>query len=80
MTRSECVYGGVNIEGIATRSILCIARWNLHEISSSKFVDLTEFDTIEFTPSSDNVIDNWSNVSYVNLNDGKEFFNVYNDT
>ena len=43
----------------------------------SKFVDLTEFDTIEFTPSSDNVIDNWSNVSYVNLNDGKEFFNVY---
>ena len=40
--------------------------------------DLTEFDTIEFTPSSDNVIDNWSNVSYVNLNDGKEFFNVYN--
>ena len=43
----------------------------------SKFVDLTEFDTIEFTPSSDNVIDNWSNVSYINLNDGKEFFNVY---
>ena len=43
----------------------------------SKFVDLTEFDTIEFTPSSDNVIDNWSNVSYVNLNDGKEFFNLY---
>ena len=44
----------------------------------SKFVDLTEFDTIEFTPSSDNVVDNWSDVSYVNLNDGKEFFNVYN--
>ena len=44
----------------------------------SNFIDLTEFDTIEFTPSSDNVIDNWSNVSYVNLNDGKEFFNVYN--
>ena len=43
----------------------------------SKFVDLTEFDTIEFTPSSDNVIDNWSNVSYVNLNDGKKFLNVY---
>ena len=43
----------------------------------SKFVDLTEFDTIEFTPSSDNVIDNWSSVSYVNLNDGKKFFNVY---
>ena len=43
----------------------------------SKFVDLTEFDTIEFTPSSDNVIDNWSNVSYINLNDGKKFLNVY---
>ena len=43
----------------------------------SKFIDLTEFDTIEFTPSSDNVIDNWSNVSYVNFNDGKKFFNVY---
>ena len=43
----------------------------------SKFIDLTEFDTIEFTPSSDNVVDNWNNVSYVNLNDGKEFFNVY---
>ena len=43
----------------------------------SKFVDLTEFDTIEFTPSSDNVVDNWSSISYVNLNDGKEFFNVY---
>ena len=43
----------------------------------SKFVDLTEFDTIEFTPSSDNVIDNWNNIAYVNLNDGKEFFYVY---
>ena len=43
----------------------------------SKFIDLTEFDTIEFTPSSDNIVDNWSNVSYVNLNDGKKFFNVY---
>ena len=43
----------------------------------SKFVDLTEFDTIEFTPSSDNVADNWSNVSYIKFNDGKEFFNVY---
>ena len=40
----------------------------------SKFVDLTEFDTIEFTPSSDNVVDNWNNIAYVNLNDGKEFF------
>ena len=43
----------------------------------SKFIDLTEFDTIEFTPSSDNIVDNWSNVSYANLNDGKKFFNVY---
>ena len=43
----------------------------------SKFVDLTEFDTIEFTPSSDNVVDNWNNVAYVKLNDGKEFFYVY---
>ena len=43
----------------------------------SKFIDLTEFDTIEFTPSSDNIVDNWSNVSYVNLNDGKKIFNVY---
>ena len=43
----------------------------------SKFIDTSEFDTIEFAPSSDNVVDNWSNVSYVNFNDGKEFFNVY---
>ena len=43
----------------------------------SKFVDLTEFDTIEFTTSSDNVVDNWNNIAYVNLNDGKEFFYVY---
>ena len=43
----------------------------------SKFIDLTEFDTIEFTPSSDNIVSNWSNVSYINLNDGKKFFNVY---
>ena len=46
-------------------------------ITLSKFVDLTEFDTIEFTPSSDDVVDNWNNVAYVNLNDGKEFFYVY---
>ena len=43
----------------------------------SKFVDLTEFDTIEFVPSSDNVVDNWNNIAYVKLNDGKEFFYVY---
>ena len=43
----------------------------------SKFVDLTEFDTIEFTPSNDNVVDNWNNIAYVNLNNGKEFFYVY---
>ena len=44
----------------------------------SKFIDTSEFDTIKFIPSSDQVVGNWSNVSYVNLNDGKEFFNVYN--
>ena len=43
----------------------------------SKFVDLTEFDTIEFKPYSDNVVDDWSSISYVKFNDGKEFFNVY---
>ena len=44
----------------------------------SKFVDLAEFDTIEFTPSSDDVVDNWCNISYVKLNDGKEFLNSCN--
>ena len=44
----------------------------------SKFVDLTEFDTIEFTPSSDDVVDNWCNISYVSLNDGEEFLNSCN--
>ena len=44
----------------------------------SKFVDLTEFDTIEFTPSSNQVVGNWNNTSYIKFNDGKEFFNVYN--
>ena len=43
----------------------------------SKFIDASEFDTIEFAPSSDQIVDNWCNVSYINLNDGKEFFNVY---
>ena len=43
----------------------------------SKFIDTSEFDTIEFAPSSDQIANNWGNVSYVNLNDGKEFFNVY---
>ena len=43
----------------------------------SKFIDTSEFDTIEFTPYSDNVVDDWSSVSYVKFNDGKEFFNVY---
>ena len=43
----------------------------------SKFVDLTEFDTIEFIPSSNNVVGNWPNISYIKFNDGKEFFNVY---
>ena len=44
----------------------------------SKFIDTSELDTIEFTPYSDNVVDNWSSISYVKFNDGKEFFNVYN--
>ena len=45
----------------------------------SKFIDTSEFDTIEFAPApySDQIVDNWDNVSYINLNDGKEFFNVY---
>ena len=43
----------------------------------SKFIDISEFDTIEFAPSSDQIVDTWRNVSYINLNDGKEFFNVY---
>ena len=46
----------------------------------SKFIDASEFDTIEFIPYSDNVVDDWSSVSYVKFNDGKEFFNVYNVT
>ena len=44
----------------------------------SKFIDTSEFDTIEFTPYSDNVVDDWGSISYVKFNDGKEFFNVYN--
>ena len=43
----------------------------------SKFIDTSEFDTIEFIPYSDNVVDDWSSISYVKFNDGKEFFNVY---
>ena len=43
----------------------------------SKFIDTSEFDTIEFAPSSDQIADSWGNVSYINFNDGKEFFNVY---
>ena len=43
----------------------------------SKFIDLTEFDTIELASSNDRIANKWSNVSYINLNDGKEFFNVY---
>ena len=43
----------------------------------SKFIDTSEFDTIEFVPSSDQVVNNWSSISYVKFNDGKEFFNVY---
>ena len=43
----------------------------------SKFIDTSEFNTIELASSNDQIADNWSNVSYINLNDGKEFFNVY---
>ena len=46
----------------------------------SKFIDTSEFDTIEFVPYSDNVVDDWSSISYVKFNDGKEFFNVYDVT
>ena len=46
----------------------------------SKFIDISEFNTIELASSNDQIADNWSNVSYVNLNDGKEFFNVYDVT
>ena len=43
----------------------------------SKFIDTSEFNTIELASSNDQIVDNWRNVSYVNLNDEKEFFNVY---
>ena len=43
----------------------------------SKFINISEFNTIELASSNDQIADNWRNVSYVNLNDGKEFFNVY---
>ena len=43
----------------------------------SKFINISEFNMIELASSNDQIADNWSNVSYVNLNDGKEFFNVY---
>ena len=43
----------------------------------SKFIDTSEFDTIEFVPFSDQVVDNWNIISYIKFNYGKEFFNVY---
>ena len=43
----------------------------------SKFVDTSEFDTIEFVPSSDQESDNCNKISYIKFNDGKKFFNVY---
>ena len=43
----------------------------------SKFIDTSEFDTIEFIPFSYQVVDNWINTSYIKLNDGKKFFNVH---
>ena len=43
----------------------------------SKFIDVSEFNTIELASSNDRIANNWRNVSYINFNDGKEFFNVY---
>ena len=48
-------------------------------------VDRFHDDRIRFYRNEKNcgavdVVDNWNNVAYVNLNDGKEFFNVYNIT
>ena len=43
----------------------------------SKFIDTSEFDTIKFIPSSNQVVGNWINTSYIKFNDGKEFFNAY---
>ena len=43
----------------------------------SKFINVSEFNTIELASSNDRIANNWRNVSYINLNDGKEFFNVY---
>ena len=43
----------------------------------SKFIDTSELDTIKFIPSSNQVVGNWNNTSYIKFNDGKEFFNVY---
>ena len=43
----------------------------------SKFIDTSEFDTIKFIPSSNQVVGNWINTSYIKFNNGKEFFNVY---
>ena len=46
----------------------------------SKFIDISEFNTIELASSNDQIVDNWNNIAYVNLNDGKEFFYVYDVT
>ena len=43
----------------------------------SKFINVSEFNTIELASSNDRIANNWRNISYINLNDGKEFFNVY---
>ena len=42
----------------------------------SKFIDDSEFDIIELISSSNRIINDWGNVSYINFNDGKEFFNI----
>ena len=43
----------------------------------SKFIDASEFDTVELTLSDDQIVNNWNRVSYINFNDEKEFFNVH---
>ena len=43
----------------------------------SKFIDASEFDTVELTLSDDQIVNNWNKVSYINFNDEKEFFNVH---
>ena len=43
----------------------------------SKFIEVSEFNRIELVSCNDCIARRWRNVSYINFNDGKEFFNVY---